>query len=288
MALEEWLVGAQDYIRVGCFLLFFFGLAFLENIRPWRGWQSWRLRRWGRHFVLTVLSKILIRAIFATVLIEVAVNVQQKKQGILQNLDIPFALQVMLGVLILDFFIYMQHKFMHRFKWLWALHKVHHVDKEIDVSTGIRFHPLEEVISMGVKVLGVSFSGAPALAALIFEVLLNFGSLFTHANIKIPKPLEKKLRLVIVTPDMHRIHHSDNELDYNTNFGFSFSFWDRLFKTHRPTAFTGERHLTFGQELYRDPKYQSMYYMLMQPFNLRSQKPYRKKKRKLLMRVESE
>lgn len=288
MGFNEWLVQAEPFIRMGFFFVFFAILVIGENLWPWRGWQTWRLLRWGRHFALSFLSKVLIRAFFSSVLIEVAINLEKDKQGILQNLGLHPIVQIVLAVLLLDFFIYMQHKLMHRFKWLWALHKVHHVDKEIDVSTGIRFHPLEELISMGVKMLAVTFCGAPAIAVVIFEVLLNFGAMFTHANIKIKKSIDEKLRWFIVTPSMHRIHHSVNELDYNTNFGFCLSWWDKLFSSYRPFAFTGERHLTFGQELYRDPKYQTLYYMLMQPFNLRSQRPYKKLKPKLLMRVAGE
>ena len=283
---EEWLLASEMYLRVSLFICFFLLLAWAEGKWFWRARESWRLGRWGRHFALTATSKILIRLTFPILLVQTALQAERDQQGILNHFNMPYALKVILAVLALDFCIYLQHRLMHRFKWLWALHKVHHVDKELDVSTGIRFHPIEELFSMGIKLLAVAFFGAPAWAAFIFEVVLNFGSLFTHTNISISKYWEDRLRWFIVTPGMHRIHHSDIPLDYNTNFGFCFSAWDRLFKTYRPRAFTGEKQIIFGQEMYRDPKYQSIWHMLLLPLNLRSMRPTKKVQKKIQMGIQ--
>ena len=288
MSNTEWLLASEAYLRVSLFACFFLALAWAEGKWFWRVRESWRMGRWGRHLALTATSKVLIRLTFPVLLLQTAVQAAKDHQGILNHLNMPYVLKVVIAIFVLDLFIYLQHRLMHRFKWLWALHKVHHVDKELDVSTGIRFHPLEELFSMAIKLLAVAFLGAPVWAVFIFEVVLNFGALFTHTNISLNKYWEAKLRWFIVTPDMHRIHHSDIPLDYNTNFGFCLSVWDRLFKTYRPKAFTGEKQIIFGQEAYRDAKYQTILHMLLLPLNLRSMRPVKKRQRKIQMSAQDE
>ncbi len=279
LTLTDWLLASNAYLRVGLFIGFFLILAWAERKWFWRTRGSLRMQRWGRHLSLTMISKVLIRLTFPVLLIQTAAIAEKNQQGILHQMDMPYALKVVIAVFALDLFIYAQHCLMHRLKWFWALHKVHHIDKELDISTGIRFHPLEELVSMSIKLLAVAFLGAPIWAAFIFEVVLNFFALFTHANMKLSKSLETKLRWFIVTPGMHRIHHSDIPRDYNTNYGFCFSGWDKLFRTYRPDAFTGEKHIILGQEPYRDEKYQTLKYMLLLPFNFKSMRPYRRTKK---------
>jgi sterol desaturase/sphingolipid hydroxylase (fatty acid hydroxylase superfamily) len=179
---------------------------------------------------------------------------------------------VILGIIFMDLVMYFQHRMMHRYPFLWRVHRVHHTDKHIDISTGIRFHPLEEIIIMGMKVLGVAFFGVPALAVFIYEVLLSFAFLYTHLNVRLHLPTEKILRYVIVTPGMHRIHHSDFYKETNSNYGFCFSGWDRLFGSYRKKSLTGERKLLFGLEEYRDEKYQTLENLLLLPFNIKNLK----------------
>jgi len=289
VTLTDWLLASETYLRVGLFIGFFLILAWAERKWFWRTRASLRMKRWGRHLALTLTSKILIRLTFPVLLLQTAAIAEKNQQGILHQVDLPYSLKIVIAIFALDLFMYVQHCLMHRIKWFWALHKVHHIDKELDISTGIRFHPLEELISMGIKVLAVAFLGAPIWAAFIFEVVLNFFALLTHANMKFSQSLEKKLRYLIVTPGMHRIHHSDIPRDYNTNYGFCFSGWDRLFKTYRPDAFTGEKHIVLGQEPYRDEKYQTLKYMLLLPFNLRSMRPsIRVKTRKIQMNARND
>lgn len=288
MPSNEWLFATEKYIRVGCFLMFFFLLAWLETRYTWRARQSAVFQRWGKHFSLTLLSKAAIRLVFPILLLQTAMIAQKGNQGVLNQIQIPYFLKFFLGFMALDSMIYLHHRLMHRFKWFWYCHRVHHIDKELDVSTGIRFHPIEELLSMALKAFGVVFWGAPVLAVLIFEVLLNFGSLFTHTNIKLSNPMEKYVRWFIVTPGMHRIHHSDNPLEFNSNFGFFLSIWDRIFGTYRPKALTGENRLVLGQTDYREDKYQTLGSLLLHPFNLKKMRPRKKIPRKIVMRSHDE
>lgn len=288
MTLNEWLTLAQNPIRVGCFITLFLVLAYFESRYPFRPWQSSKRIRWIRHFSLTIVSKVAIRLVFPVLLIQTAMLIEKDQKGVLYQWPVPFFVQVILGVIALDAMIYLQHRLMHRVKWFWYCHRVHHVDKEIDVSTGIRFHPIEELISMAFKMFGVVFWGVPALGVLLFEIILNFGAMFTHVNIKLSDKAEKYLRWFIVTPGMHRIHHSDRFKEFNSNFGFCLSIWDILFGSYRKNAATGERRLVFGQEEYRDDKYQTFTNLLLLPFNLRRLKPRKKIKRKIAMGISEE
>jgi sterol desaturase/sphingolipid hydroxylase (fatty acid hydroxylase superfamily) len=216
-------------------------------------------------------------------LLQTAWLAEKNHQGILNKITMPFFIKVIIGILALDLLVYFQHRLMHRYKWLWFCHRVHHIDKEIDVSTGLRFHPFEELIAMAMKSFGVVFFGVPVLAALLFEIILNFGVLFTHANIYLSEKTEKYLRYFIVTPGMHRIHHSDRKDEYMTNFGFCLILWDKLFNTYKARPAAGENRLILGQEEYREEKYQSLEMMLLLPFNLRKFKPKKKHVQKLWM-----
>lgn len=270
-------------MRIGCFLSFFLLLAFWETRSGWRTIQAPYLRRWSKHLSLSIISKAMIRLVFPLLLLQTAWIAEKSHQGVLNKTAMPFFLKVIIGILALDLLIYFQHRLMHRYKWLWFCHRVHHIDKEIDVSTGIRFHPFEELVSMAIKSFGVVFLGVPVLAALLFEIILNFGALFTHANIALSEKAEKYLRYFIVTPGMHRIHHSDRQDEYTTNFGFCLILWDKLFSTYKEKPFAGESRLVFGQEEYREEKYQTLEIMLLLPFNMRKFKPKKKLAQKLWM-----
>lgn len=283
MSLDSWLISYQAPIRGFFFVLFLSALGLLETKYPWRAWPKRRRPRWVKHLGLSIISKIAIRLVFPVVLMQTAFLAAKDNQGVLNRVALPYVFKILVAVLMLDLLIYIQHRMMHRIKWLWYCHRVHHVDKILDVSTGVRFHPLEELISMAFKIFGVVFWGAPVLAVLIFEIVLNLGSLFTHVNIRIPKKADYILRKFIVTPNMHRIHHSDNPQEYNHNFGFCFSLWDRLFSSYQHQPLTGEHNLIFGQEAYQDEKYQTLKAMLLLPFNLKKMKPRRKLRRKLWM-----
>lgn len=288
MLSDKWLFATEIYIRVGCFLFFFLLLASLETCYRWREWQSARLLRWTRHLSLLLVSIAIIRILFPVFLLHTALFAQQNNQGIFNQAAMPYWVKFICSVIALDIVVYFHHRLMHRFKWLWYCHRVHHIDKELDVSTGLRFHPLESLTLIAMKTFGIVFLGAPVAAVFVYEIFLNFGTLFTHSNLKLSKKLEKYLRMIVVTPGMHRIHHSDNPTEFNSNFGFCFSWWDRIFGSYRDRAFTGESRLLIGQADYRENKYQTLGALLLNPFNLKSRKPRKKIYKKRCMQMHND
>lgn len=275
--MEQWLIQNQMWFRILIFLGLFALLAAWETFYAWRPWLISRKIRWVRHLSLTFLSKILLRVLFPVFLITVALHVEQKGLGILSHSHLPYAVQVIVGFICLDLVMYIQHRLFHKYQWLWRIHRVHHMDRQIDVSTGVRFHPLEEIISMGVKMLGVAFFGVSALAVFLFEVTLNAMTMFAHVNVHLPRPVEKILRKMIITPGMHRIHHSDYSPETNSNYGFIFSWWDKMFDSYTLVPAAGERKFAMGLEEYQDPKYQTFINMLLVPFNIKHLKVRYKK-----------
>jgi sterol desaturase/sphingolipid hydroxylase (fatty acid hydroxylase superfamily) len=185
--------------------------------------------------------------------------------GLLPALDVPPWLAVVAAVIALDLAIYLQHVLFHAVPVLWRLHRMHHADLEFDVTTGLRFHPVEIILSMAIKLGVVAALGAPALAVLIFEVLLNATSMFNHGNVRLSLPLDRMLRWLVVTPDMHRVHHSILPRETNSNFGFNLAWWDRLFGTYRAQPQAGHAAMTIGIDQFRDPRELRLDRMLLQP-----------------------
>ncbi|MDZ7736662.1 MAG: sterol desaturase family protein [Gammaproteobacteria bacterium] len=175
-------------------------------------------------------------------------------------------LAVVVSFLALDLLIYGQHIAFHKIPWLWRLHRVHHTDTAIDATTGVRFHPIEIVLSMLLKMLGVALLGAPVLAVILFEVVLNATSLFNHANINLPLDIDRWLRRVVVTPDMHRVHHSVVRRETDSNFGFNLPWWDRLFGTYRAQPQAGHLQMRIGLDIFRDRRSRWLHWLLLQPF----------------------
>ena len=263
--MTEWLLQHEVALRSGIFAGLFALLALLQGLRPFRGVSSpWR--RWTRHLLLVALGTGLVRLLFPLAAIAVAAQVEEARFGLLQLRDGPFALQVLAGVVILDLVIYLQHRIFHRVPWLWRLHRMHHSDTEFEVSTAIRFHPLEIALSMLIKICMIVICGVPALAVLLFEILLNATALFSHADISLPAGLDRKLRWLLVTPDMHRIHHSTVPVETNSNFGFCLSIWDRLFESYRGASLRNPAEMPIGLEQFRESREQGMLPLLSQPF----------------------
>jgi len=209
-------------IRLG----FFFGVFMLVAL-----WESWVPRRqktvptpprWTTNLALTFLNPLVVRFLFPMLTVAMAAKAQENGWGLLNNYDMPFWLAVGFGLMALDFIIYLQHVMFHAVPLLWRLHMVHHADLDFDVTTGLRFHPMEIVVSMGIKLAAVAVLGPPVLAVLIFEVVLNATAMFNHSNIRLPVPIDMLLRLFVVTPDMHRVHHSIFPQETNSNFGLAF------------------------------------------------------------------
>lgn len=195
---------------------------------------------------LVMIDTALLRVLFPVAAVGAAIWAQAKGWGIFNQVSLPLWFEIISAMILLDLLIYAQHVAFHRIPFFWAMHKVHHADRDIDVTTGIRFHPFEIMASMAYKMMCVVLLGPAAIAVILFEIILNGCALFNHANLRLPIIVDKTLRLLIVTPDMHRIHHSIIEAETNSNYGFSLSLWDRIFKTYRRAPEGGHDAMTIG------------------------------------------
>ena len=256
----------EPVIRLSAFLGIFVVMALWETLAPRRKRLFSRLARWPHNIGIVVLNTVVLRLLFPTAAIGVALAAESNGWGLFNSLALPSLLVLVLSVVIMDFAIYLQHVLVHAVPALWRLHRMHHTDLDYDVTTGARFHPVEIVISMGLKLMVVGALGAPALAVLIFEVILNATAMFNHANVRLPAGLDRWLRLIVVTPDMHRVHHSVIPKETNSNFGFNLPWWDRLFGTYIPQPRAGHEGMTIGIEQFREGRDQRLDRMLIQPF----------------------
>lgn len=253
------------YIRLVFFAGIFTFLAHLETRFPQRKLLRPKALRWRGNLSLVILNSLLLRVVFPTSAVAFALSLEGQPT-LLAKLNLNSFSQVFLGVILLDLAIYIQHLLFHATPLLWRLHRTHHTDRDYDITTGTRFHPLEILLSMAIKFLVITAFGLPALSVLIFEILLNASSMFNHANLKLPKALDKGLRLLIVTPDMHRVHHSVYFEEHNSNFGFNLSIWDRLFGTYHAHPKDGQEAMDIGLDVFREEKEQQLGQLLTQPF----------------------
>jgi sterol desaturase/sphingolipid hydroxylase (fatty acid hydroxylase superfamily) len=266
MNLAEILLTYEPAIRVGAFAAIFMAMALWELLAPRRRQAIGRLRRWPSNLGIVVLNTLLVRLAFPTAAVGVALLAESRGWGLFPALNAPPWLAVVAAVMLLDLAIYLQHVLFHAVPVLWRLHRMHHADLEFDVTTGARFHPIEILLSMAIKLGIVAALGAPAVAVLIFEVLLNATSMFNHGNVRLPQRLDRVLRWLVVTPDMHRVHHSVVPRETNSNFGFNLTWWDHLFGTYRAQPQAGHQAMTIGIEQFRDPRDLRLDLMLLQPF----------------------
>jgi sterol desaturase/sphingolipid hydroxylase (fatty acid hydroxylase superfamily) len=227
-------------------------LAWAEIFWPRRAWQLPRFWRWASNLGLALLNTLVLRVVIPLQLADIAVWARQSQLGLLPHLGGPMVLQVLLSIVLLDGIIYGQHVLFHKVPLLWRLHMVHHADLDFDFTTGVRFHTLEMVLSFGIKALAVIALGVPPLGVILFELLLAATSLFNHANIRLPAAWDRWLRLVLVTPEMHRIHHSVHPSELNSNFGFNLPWWDFLFGTYQPQPRDGQEKMLIGLSWLRD------------------------------------
>ncbi len=260
----------EPTIRLACFLGVFVLIAVWEILRPRRARSVSRRVRWPSNLTIVVLNTILVRILAPVTVVGVALVAVEQQWGLLNQLALPVWVSIALAVLILDFAIYLQHVLFHAVPVLWRLHRMHHADLDLDVTTGSRFHPIEILLSMGVKLAVVVMLGPPAVAVFAFEIFLNATAMFNHGNVGIPIKIDRVLRWFVVTPDMHRIHHSIVPRETNSNFGFNLPWWDRLFNTYRAQPAAGHDGMTIGIELFRDPRDLRLDRMLVQPFRDRS------------------
>lgn len=249
-----WLLNHELAIRLGAFCGVLALMAVWERAAPRRGLTLPKAGRWAGNLGIVILDTIVLRLLFPAAAVGMAAFAAREGWGVFNYLAAPSWLALAVSVVVLDFAIYLQHVMFHAVPLLWRLHRVHHADLDIDVTTGLRFHPIEIVLSMLIKFAVIAVLGPPLIAVMIFEVLLNAGAMFNHGNVRLPPALDRVLRMLIVTPDMHRVHHSVEDHETNSNFGFNLALWDRLFGTYRDQPAAGHRGMTIGIRTFRDPR----------------------------------
>jgi sterol desaturase/sphingolipid hydroxylase (fatty acid hydroxylase superfamily) len=251
---NDFLIANEIKVRLIFFFAIFIIIALWERVAPRRQLVIPRLLRWANNLGLVFLNSIILRILFPAAAVGMAVFVTEHGWGIFNYYDLPVLLEVVASVIIMDAMIYLQHVMVHAVPVLWRLHRVHHADPDFDVTTGARFHPLEIILSLLIKFAVIIVLGPPVTAVFIFEVLLNATAMFNHGNLRLNKTVDKYLRLLVVTPDMHRVHHSVEADETNSNFGFNLPWWDRLFGTYRAQPRAGHKAMTIGIHHYNQPR----------------------------------
>lgn len=267
MNLNEFIMENEPAIRLAFFFGIFAIMAIWELIAPRRALTVSKVVRWTNNLGLVFLNSFILRLLFPAAAVGVAAFATEHGWGLFNYYTLPFFLSVILSVIAMDFFIYLQHIMVHAVPALWRFHRVHHADLDYDLTTGARFHTIEIILSMLIKFATIIVLGPPVVAVVVFEVILNGMAMFNHANVKLAAGLDRILRLFIVTPDMHRVHHSTEDNEANSNYGFNLSIWDRLFGTYIDQPREGHENMTIGIHFYRNPKQVSwLPGMLMLPF----------------------
>ena len=247
--MEHWILDNEIEIRITAFVGIFMLMALGELVAPRRQNSIVRNKRWPSNLGLFICDALLLRFFFPVAAVGVAAAAQSNGWGFFNTFEVAPVYSVIASLLLLDLAIYCQHVLSHHIPFLWRLHRVHHADPDFDVTTAVRFHPVEILLSMGFKCLLIVVIGPPILAVVIFEIVLNGAAMFNHANVKLPLSVDRWLRFILVTPDMHRVHHSIKPEETNTNFGFSISLWDHIFKTYRAQPQAGHQSMTIGMPL---------------------------------------
>ena len=257
MNINEFVMNNEVAIRLGFFFGVFGVIALWELVAPRRPLTVSKAVRWANNLGLVFFNSFLLRLIFPAAAVGMAAFAQEQGWGLLNYHQVPPAVAIPVALIAMDFIIWLQHVMVHAVPLLWRLHRVHHADLDYDVTTGARFHPLEIILSMLIKFSTIMVLGPPVVAVVIFEVVLNAMAMFNHGNVRLPGGLDRVLRWFVVTPDMHRVHHSVEDDEANSNFGFNLSWWDRLFGTYRDQPRAGHEGMTIGIHKYRDPKWVS-------------------------------
>jgi sterol desaturase/sphingolipid hydroxylase (fatty acid hydroxylase superfamily) len=253
-------------IRLIMFFAIFTAVALFELKSPCRKLTTSKKVRWVNNLTIVIGNPLLLRLIFPILAVDMAVIAHERSWGLLNILELPHLLEIVAGIILLDLVIYLQHVMFHAVPLFWRLHMMHHADLDFDLTTGLRFHPIEIMLSMCIKISAICVLGPPVLSVLVFEVILNGMAMFNHGNIKIPMQLDRFLRYFFVTPDMHRVHHSVIIRETNSNFGFNLSWWDRLFGTYKAQPGKGHVGMTIGLSQFRDAKKLTLPWLLALPF----------------------
>ena len=264
--ITDFILSHEASIRFVFFISIFVVVAFFETRRPRRQLTVSKTGRWIINLGIVFIDSIALRIFFSAGAVGLAYWVDQHGWGIMNFLGFPYFVSVVGSILILDFVIYLQHVLFHAAPAFWRLHMIHHADLDFDVTTGTRFHPIEILLSMIIKSGAILALGPPVLSVLLFEILLNGTAMFNHSNIKLPERWDRILRLFVVTPDMHRVHHSIFPNETNSNFGFNSQWWDRLLGTYKPQPRSGHEGMTIGLNQFRDPNRLTLPKILILPF----------------------
>jgi sterol desaturase/sphingolipid hydroxylase (fatty acid hydroxylase superfamily) len=267
------LLNNEIFFRAGAFLLVLTAMMTWEIVAKRRPQMVPRSQRWPGNLLLVIIDTAIVRLVFPLAAVGAAVYAQDQGWGVFNVITLPGWMVLILSILALDLAIYYQHRIFHAVPWLWRIHRVHHADQEFDVTTALRFHPLEILLSMAIKIAVVMMLGAPPIAVIIFEILLNATAMFNHGNVQLSAKTDRFLRLFLVTPDMHRVHHSVIRQETDSNFGFNLPWWDRLFGTYRSQPVHGHLGMTIGLEDYRTEQDQQLGRMLVQPFQRTATRP---------------
>ena len=260
------MMDSEPLIRLVAFFGVFILFATWETLAPRRQLTAAKLRRWAANVGIVLLNTIVLRALFATGAVGAAVAATHQGWGVLNHVAFPSFLEILLAVMALDFVLYLQHVMFHAVPGFWRFHMMHHADLDCDVTTGVRFHPIEVILSLVIKLTAIVVVGASPAAVLCFEILLNATSMFNHSNVWIPAMVDRLLRWCLVTPDMHRVHHSIDPRETNRNFGFNLPWWDRLLGTYLAEPAQGHETMTLGLAQFRDPARQTFIGILALPF----------------------
>ena len=267
MNFEHLILAYEPQIRLGFVVGVFVIVALWELAAPRRVLKLVRQQRWTANLGIVVINTVLVRLVFPTAAVGMAALGAERGWGLLNNFEVPFWLAVPMAVVALDFVVWLQHVMVHAVPVLWRLHRVHHADLDYDLTTGARFHPLEIFLSMGIKFAAIVLLGAPVVAVVMFEVLLSACAMFNHGNLRLSASVDRVLRWFLVTPDMHRVHHSVEDDESNSNFGFNLTWWDRMFGTYQAEPRAGQVGMTIGIRSHTDPKEVSrLPGMLVMPF----------------------
>lgn len=252
-SLEDFVLQFESRLRLGSFILVFIVMALWEILQPRRRLLLGKLQRWSHNLGLLLINTLVVRILFPTAAVGFSLSAQALNFGLFNWTDLPYWIEIVIAILLLDLAIYAQHVAMHHLPLLWRLHRVHHADLDFDLTTGSRFHTVEILLSMLIKWGVILLLGPAVLAVLIFEILLNGMAVFNHSNVSLPGPVDRIVRYLLVTPDMHRVHHSVERFETDSNFGFNLSLWDRLFGTYRDQPQLGHDDMIIGLRELRDP-----------------------------------
>jgi sterol desaturase/sphingolipid hydroxylase (fatty acid hydroxylase superfamily) len=264
--MNDLLITHETTIRASLFMGLLGTMILCEFLAPRRVLTLPRKPRWVTNISIVMTDIIVLRLLFPVAAVETAVIAQSRGLGMLNTIDIPVSVQVLIAIVLLDVLIYMQHVLFHLFPWLWRVHRVHHTDLDFDATTAVRFHPVEIILSMLIKMLGVILIGPPVIAVIIYEIILNGIAVFNHSNVDIPVRIDALLRRIIVTPDMHRVHHSVIRTETDSNFGNFLSCWDRFFNTYREQPEARHSGMKIGLTEFRDSQSQRFSSLLLLPF----------------------